>query len=299
MLWSAQSLLPETRKAFGLFRNPFLEDIRGPEDCFAWPDWRYAREALRDCAKHSAFRAIVGESGSGKSTLREELADWIVREKQPIVLIEPYVVGMEESDGKGKALKSAQIAEAVIRALDPHASLRSMPDARFHQAHKALVASAQAGYRHLLVIEEAHCLPVATLKHLKRWRELKDGLRPLLGIALIGQQELKIKLDGRNPGVREVAQRCEVVELLPLESHVADYIGHKLARIGVEPQKVFKPEAYEAMRARLTISQGQGHDARAISLCYPLALNNLAIRALNAAAQEGSSLVTAAIVRDA
>ncbi len=80
---------------------------------------------------------------------------------------------------------------------------------------------------------------------------------------------------------------------------MADYIGHKLARIGVEPQKVFKPEAYEAMRARLTISQGQGHDARAISLCYPLALNNLAIRALNAAAQEGSSLVTAAIVRDA
>lgn len=298
MLWAAQTMTPEARTRFGLFRNPFLADLQGPEDVYLWPDFRYAREAMWDAAKHGAFRAIVGESGSGKSTLREDLAERIKREKQAIILIEPYVVGMEESDGKGKPLKSAQIAEAMVRALDPHASLRSMPDARFHQAHKALIASSQAGYRHLLIIEEAHCLPLATLKHLKRWRELRDGLRSLLGIILIGQQELAGKLDGRNPAVREVAQRCEVVELLPLDAHVPEYIQHKLARAGVAPEKIYRADAYDALRARLTLTRGEGKEARPRSMCYPLALNNLCVRSMNAAAEVGASVVSGDIVRE-
>lgn len=298
MLWAAQTLMPEARKRFGLFRNPFLTDLQGPEDVYQWSDFRYAREAVWDAAHHGAFRAIVGESGSGKSTLREDLAERIKRERKPILLIEPYVLGMEENETRGKPLKSAQIAEAMLRALDPQASLPSMPDARFHKAHKALVASAQAGFRHLLIIEEAHCLPLATLKHLKRWRELRDGLRSLLGIVLIGQQELAVKLDGRNPAVREVAQRCEVVELLPLDSHLAQYVQHKLARAGVQPEKVFRDDAYDALRSRLTILRGEGKEQRPMSMCYPLAINNLCVRSMNAAAEVGAGLVDAAIVRE-
>ena len=41
----------------------------------------------------------------------------------------------------------------------------------------------------LLVIEEAHCLPTATLKHLKRFLELKDGMQRLIGVALIAQPD--------------------------------------------------------------------------------------------------------------
>ncbi len=46
----------------------------------------------------------------------------------------------------------------------------------------------------LLVIEEAHGLPTATLKHLKRFFELEDGFKKLLGIVLIGQTELRMNL---------------------------------------------------------------------------------------------------------
>ena len=66
------------------------------------------------------------------------------------------------------------------------------------------------------MIEEAHGLPLPTLKHLKRFFELKNGFERLLGIVLIGQTELAQKLSENNPAVREVVQRCEVVTLLPL-----------------------------------------------------------------------------------
>ena len=39
--------------------------------------------------------------------------------------------------------------------------------------------SSEAGYSHLLIIEEAHSLPIATLKQLKRFFELEDGYKNL------------------------------------------------------------------------------------------------------------------------
>src|SRR5690606_4900928 len=152
----------------------------------------------------------VGESGAGKSTLREELQDRIRREEQAVLMIEPYVLGMEGTDSIGKTLRAQHIAEAVMATVDPLAKTKSSPEARFRQVHETLRQSARAGHSHVLVIEEAHSLPLATLKHLKRFRELKDGLRPLLSIILIGQPELATKLSEHNPEVREVVQRIEI-----------------------------------------------------------------------------------------
>lgn len=59
-------------------------------------------------------------------------------------------------------------------------------------------------------------MPLPTLKHLKRFFELKRGFERLLGIVLIGQIELAVKLSENNPAVREVVRPCEVVTLQPL-----------------------------------------------------------------------------------
>jgi ABC-type glutathione transport system ATPase component len=169
MLLQNQSLSPEAREHFGLPRNPFLDDVQSPDDVFQTRSVRYVRATLMDCAQHHGFVAVVGESGAGKSTLAEDLEERIKAEGREVLVMRPYVLAMEENDTKGKTLKSAQIAEAVIHALDPHASLRSSPQSRFRQLHELLRNSRRAGRRHLLLIEEAHCLPVATLKHLKRF----------------------------------------------------------------------------------------------------------------------------------
>ena len=42
--------------------------------------------------------AVVAESGAGKTTLMRDLEDRIVRENQPILLIKPYVLGMEDNE---------------------------------------------------------------------------------------------------------------------------------------------------------------------------------------------------------
>ncbi|XLM22759.1 AAA family ATPase, partial [Chromobacterium piscinae] len=89
-----------------------------------------------------------------------------------------------------------------------------------------------AGYRHCLVIDEAHSLPIPTLKHLKRFFELELGFKKLLSIILIGQPELKVKLSERDAAVREVVQRCEMVELAPLEGgRLEEYLKFKLERM--------------------------------------------------------------------
>ena len=194
------------------------------------------------------------------------------------------------------AAGDAQIGEAIMRTLAPTTQIKSSPEARFEQIHNTLKASRQAGYSHLLVIEEAHCLPKATLKHLKRFTELKQGLSRLLGVALIGQPELRVKLSDQNPDVREVVQRCELVELPPLDNELEAYIQHKLSRAGAEASAIFEPDSYDAIRARLIRMPRGGRPSDAVSVCYPLVVNNLVTRAMNAAASVGMAKVDASVI---
>jgi type II secretory pathway predicted ATPase ExeA len=298
MLLQNENLTPAARKHFGLFRSPFADDINSREDIFLSPDIRLCRELLWDVAKNGGFCALVGESGSGKTTIREELLDRIQRESQPVIVMEPYVLAMEHNDKLGKTLKSGQIAETIVTTLDPNAPLKSAPHARFKQLHDALRASYKAGNSHVLIIEEAHSLPMATLKHLKRFRELKEGFARLLGVILIGQPELKMSLSAHNPEVREVAQRCEVVELEPLDRHLVDYLKHKISRVGGNPDEIFEADAYDAIRTKLARVQRGGKISDAVSVCYPLVVNNLVTRAMNVAASIAAKKVSAEIIME-
>lgn len=287
MLLQNEALTPEARKHFNLPRNPFVDDVQSVDDVYQTPSVRYVRATLLDAATHHGFVAIVGESGAGKTTLAEDLEERIKADKRDVLIIRPYVLAMEATDAKGKTLKSGHIAEALIAALDPSASVRSSPQARFAQVHALLKASRAGGRRHLLVIEEAHCLPTATLKHLKRFLELKDGMQRLLGIALIGQPELRERLGSHNAEVREVMQRCEVVELEALDGELEGYLIHKFARFDLKLADVLATDACDAIRARLIHLPRGGKPSDARSLCYPLVVNNLVCRAMNAAAKAG------------
>jgi type II secretory pathway predicted ATPase ExeA len=289
MLLRKQSLTQHARRQFGLVRDPF-DEVRSGDEVFMTPDSRYVREALRSTARHGGFMAVVGESGAGKSTLRRDLIDWTTKSSTPIVVIEPYVLGMEDNDNKGKTLKSGHIAEAILAAVAPRESVRQSPEARFRQVHEALRESHRAGNRHVLVIEEAHGLPIPTLKHLKRFFELEDGFSKLLGIVLIGQTELAQKLDERNPNVREVVQRCEVVTLNPLGAELEGYLRHRFSLADKAMTDVIDVQGIEALRSKLT---GREH-----SVLYPLAVHNVMTAALNLAADLGMSLVTADLIRE-
>ncbi|MBP8141385.1 MAG: AAA family ATPase [Acidovorax sp.] len=296
MLLQNSALTMKTRAHFGLTRNPFVDDMQSSDDVYQSADVREARAFLMDCAMSHGFLAVVGESGAGKSTLAEDLEERIRAEKRDVLIIRPYVLAMEASDTKGKTLRSTHIAEAVVHALDPDAKVRSSPQARFTQLHELLRHSHRAGRRHLLLIEEAHCLPLATMKHLKRFLELKDGMRRLVGVALIGQPELRVRLANGAADVREVTQRCQVVPIGPMSGEVEGYLRHKFSRLGVALDKVVAPDAVGAIVARLKHMPRGGKPADAIDICYPLTINNLMCRAMNAAADEGWPIVDAQVI---
>lgn len=111
---------------------------------------------------------------------------------------------------------------------------------------------------------------------------------------LIGQSELGLKLSQRNHNVREVVQRCEVVELLPLNDKLEEYLQFKFSRVGKIMTDVLAEDALEAIKARLT---SQGGRRGTVSLLHPLAVGNLITAAMNLAAEIGSPTVTADVIK--
>ena len=297
MLLRKQTLYPQTRKHFGLFRDPLTDEVNSSADVFLSTDIRYVREALYQTAVHGGMIAVSGESGAGKTLLLRDLEDRITADNLPITIIRPYVLGMEDNDVRGKTLKAADIANAIMTAVAPLEKIKRDSNARFAQLHRALKDSHAAGYRHCLVIDEAHSLPIPTLKHLKRFFELEIGFKKLLSIILLGQPELRVKLSERDQAVREVVQRCEMVELPPLDANLSAYLKHKFDRAGKPIGEVIDAPGIEALRARLTLMTRRGDGAHAVSLTYPLAVANLLTAAMNLAAELGAPVVTADVVK--
>lgn len=97
-----------------------------------------------------------------------------------------------------------------------------------------------------------------------------------------------------------MVQRCELVRLKPLDNHVEAYLKHKFARIEVDYQGIFEPCAFEEIRNRLRMSmtggRGAAREVKTISLCYPLAVNNLVSGAMNLALKLHETKVTGELV---
>lgn len=293
MLMAKQVLLPATREAFTLTRNPF-GDIQSVDEIFIHNETRYIRESMYQAARFSGFLAVIGESGGGKSTLRRELFVRLEKERAPVIVIEPYVVGMEDKETTGKTLKAGHIAEAIMSAVAPLERVKSSPEARFRQIHNMLKASHAAGFQHVIIIEEAHSIPTPTLRHLKRMRDqLEVGFTPLLNVVLIGQSELAAKLSPKNGDLREVSQRVETVTLKPVPiGAVADHLAFRLATANKKLADVIDDTGVQALINRLGNSGKDG-----ASQLYPLAIANLMTAAMNLAADLGESVVTADIVK--
>ena len=298
MLLRKQTLTPAAKKHFKLFKNIFDEPIRSAAELFNNGDINYVRESMWQAAKgNSSFIAVVGQSGAGKTTLHRELNDRIEREREPTIVIEPYPTGMEDNDLKGKTLKASHIAESILATLAPSTNAKRSPEARFRQIHNLLKESSRAGHHHLLIIEEAHSLPIPTLKHLKRFLELENGFTPLLSIILIGQDELKIKLAENNPEVREVVQRCEIVTLEPFtQTSLVDYLKHRCKSVDRKLEDFIDESGLDAICTKLTRNVGRKNQHE--SLLYPLAVGNLITGAMNVAAELGAPVITGDLVME-
>lgn len=295
MLLPKQTLSDEARKRFSLFTNPFDGEVTTDADMFVNGEIRFVHEVAWQAAVGGRMVAIVGESGAGKTTMLDGLKDKILRERSPVICIEPSVEGMEDTDTKGKSLKSADIHAAIVYTLDANASVAQTSEKRSRQVRRMLEESAvQSGNAHLLIIEEAHALPVPTLNHLKRLHEkMRMGRRPMLGILLVGHPELEKKLNRFD--VREVMQRTEIARLRPLGADLAAYLQFRAKGAGRALEEFITPDGVDELRSRLT-THDRRHDAP-VSLLYPLNVNNWMVAALNVAAELGAPLIDRDVIR--
>lgn len=300
MLPGNHRITPEARDYFNLARDPFINEMRGVTDVFLNDNLRKVRSAVRNVAEFGGMLAVIAESGAGKSTVRKDLAHWIKASDRPVTMVEPYVIGMEDDMRKGRPLRAEDIVTSIMRRLSPSTPVAQTHQKRLNQMHELLRVSAEAGNRHILIIEEAHRLATPTLRHMKTFYELDDGFTSLLGILLIGQTELGWKLSDNNFEVREVTQRLEKRFIEPMDNDVEAYLRHKLDRVGGEFAKVFTEDAVDAMVSRLRVTtETKLRGQRTLgprSLCYPLAINNLASGAINLAHQGGEDRVTGKLV---
>ena len=279
----------QAKVKFKLFRDPFIDDVQSQDDVFLSSSQRYIRESLWHAARHGGFLALVGESGAGKSVLRRDLAERIRREDQKVILIQPATI--EKARLTASGICEAILCDVSDGGVSAHGSLEMLA----RRIGKILTDSSRAGYCHALIIEEAHDLHKNTLKCLKRFWEMEDGFRRLLGIILIGQPELKHKLDERvHHDVREVVRRCEIAELLPLQEAVGPYLEQKFKRAGATLADILDENAIDAVRQRLR--RETGTEVQVMS--YPLLVNNTVTRALNLAADIGADRITPDIIME-
>jgi type II secretory pathway predicted ATPase ExeA len=280
----------ETRKIFGIFKDPFTDDVITSDDVYLNDTTRFAAEYLYQTAKAGGMLALIGESGSGKSTIRRLAIDsWQKREEKGRI-ISPRIID------KGR-LTASLICDAIIADCSTEKPRRTL-EAKARQVEHILTNSSRSGFSHILMIEEAHDLSIHTLKYLKRFWELEDGFKKLLAIVLIGQVEMKSKLDeSKNWEAREIIRRIEVLELEPLANgkEIGKYLDIKFSRLNKERKQIFNDSACDALARRL---QRQTRNNVVYSVAYPLLINNWARKAMTLAASLNVKCVDAEVVND-
>jgi general secretion pathway protein A len=172
---------------------------------------------------------LIGEAGTGKTTLLYTLRMLLEKRQYCVTLcVNPMLEPAEFYDFLLSKLlgrtpptpKSQQLLalEQVLR--ENHANNRSS----------------------ILMIDEAHRLPLGLLEEIRLLLNLETPREKLLEIILAGQPELSDVF--RRPDLRQLKQRVSYVcRLNPLSSdELREYIRHRLSRAGCEDTAVF-PEA--------------------------------------------------------
>ena len=285
-----EMLYQKTMNHFKLTRHPFENEVHSIDDLFMSQSQRRVRESMVQASLNGSILAVTGECGAGKTELRKSFYDYANQHHPELLIIEAMVIDK-------KRLTAAMIFDALAEELQ----ITSMPNGLENRARKVertLKQSAKAGNKHVLVIEEAHDLSNAAIKHLKRICELSDGFNRLVSVILVGQPELEAKLSLSNFDIREFSYRCNIMTMQPLGMAITDYIAHKLARCNVDYKAIISADAIEAIKQRLqgVVQYGITKSNGSKDMTYPLMVNTLLVKAMNEAASACEPIITAELV---
>ncbi|MDH7972248.1 AAA family ATPase [Sphingomonas sp. AR_OL41] len=186
-------------------------------------------------AQGEGFIVITGEVGTGKTTLVGHLMATIDRER--LLAIRIASTQIEPDD------LLRMVANGLD--LDPDGMTKSQ---LLSSIERGLHATARAGRRTLLVVDEAQALNIAALEELRMLSNLQAGGHALLQIFLLGQPEFRARLQGAGR-LEQLRQR--VIAMHHLEpmgpEEVEPYMFHRLLLVGWRGRPRFTADAFDAL----------------------------------------------------
>lgn len=188
-------------------------------------------------AQGEGFIVITGDVGAGKTTLVGHLTDTVDATRLHVIKLVSTQIEADDllrmvAEGLGvvhAGLTKAQLLVAIERGLH---------------------ATARAGRRTLLIVDEAQALPVSSLEELRMLSNFQTGGHALLQIFLLGQPEFRERLHGSDR-LEQLRQR--IIAMHHLDPMAADevepYMLHRLTVVGWTGRPHFTDDAFEALYA--------------------------------------------------
>ncbi len=274
---SREELTPPELRVFGLKNSPF-DEVEDFGRIFQSQRTAEALATLEGVLTKRGMAALLGPVGAGKSTILRHLILRLRKDPRKL-LIFPDCLNRDSLTGDGIVLE-------ILIELGSGSRVPSSNVLRKRAMRQMLEQAVGEGRIPILIIDEAHDLPVGTLVALKRLWD-SHALFKLLAILIVGQGQV-VRTKGQvehyglsytlhnHPDVREFTERCRVVDLGTINGDLGRYVAWRFAEVEADAVKIITPEALKVISLRAKT---------------PQTANNLCIKAMKAAAELGFSQV--------
>lgn len=221
------------RKFYGLKEKPF--------NVTSDPNFLFLSRRHKEAFSHliygieerKGFLEITGEIGTGKTTLCRALLNKLNNKTKTAFIFNPN-------------LSSLQLLKAIIEDLGLKIEKNNKMDL-YRQLNKFLIGQLALGNNVVLIVDEAQNLKSNLLEQIRLLSNLETEKEKLFQIVLVGQPELREKLN--NPSLRQLRQRIGVrYHILPLDrDEINTYIQHRLSVAGSVGDIKFTDDAVDAV----------------------------------------------------
>ncbi len=203
------------------------------------PSFLYLSDRHREAFSHmlygiqarKGFLEITGEVGTGKTTLCRALLNQLdPRTKVAFIF--------------NSNLSEIQVLQAIIEDFGMIVKRKTKIDL-FRQLNAFLIEQLKADNNVVLILDEAQNLKTRVLEQIRMLSNLETEKEKLFQIILVGQPELRDKLNESN--MRQLKQRIAIrYHILPLNiEDVRGYIAHRLRVAGSNGSVKFTEEALQ------------------------------------------------------